>query len=150
MLVLLLCSVLFLAGWGKKQVELLNDKKLIDLNAAIERCIPGANEAEQTEHKEKEESKESDDAEKEKNPVDKESMEEAEVIRVIRVRNRNVTYGAVEYTNMNRLKTKIRQDNGKKVTFQLVDDFAEAHVYKEVLSILMELESEIGLQYSND
>ena len=150
MLVLLLCSVCFLAGWGKKNVELLDDKKLIDLNAAIERCIPGANEAEQTENEGKEEKKESEDGEKEKNPAEKENIEEAEMIRVIRVRNRTITYRAVEYTDVSKLKEKIRQDNGRKVTFKLVDDFAEAHIYKEVMFVLTELESEIGLKYSKD
>ena len=38
-------SLMLLAGWGKKNVELLNDKKLIDLDAAIGICIPGADAA---------------------------------------------------------------------------------------------------------
>ena len=42
LLLLLTVSLLVLAGWGQKKVELLNDKKLIDLNAALEKCILGA------------------------------------------------------------------------------------------------------------
>ena len=39
---LLAVSLLVLAGWGQKKVELLSDKKLIDLSAAIGMCTLGA------------------------------------------------------------------------------------------------------------
>ena len=41
---LLAVSLLVLAGWGQKKVELLSDKKLIDLSAAIGNCTLGADE----------------------------------------------------------------------------------------------------------
>ena len=47
--ILMFFFLLFLCGWGKKKVELLNDKKLIDLNVAIEICKPGADGYEITE-----------------------------------------------------------------------------------------------------
>ena len=42
LLLLLAVSLLVLAGWGQKKVELLSDKKLIDLSAAIGNCTLGA------------------------------------------------------------------------------------------------------------
>ena len=81
---------------------------------------------------------------------DKERIDEENQVRVINIRNRKIVYETVEYTDIDKLKNKLKQDNGKNVTFKLVDDFAEAHVYKEVKSMLSELEQEIGLKYSND
>jgi len=128
-LILMVFSFLFLAGWGQKKVELLNDKKLIDLDAAIERCIPGADAPEEDNN----------------NSTDGQNTE-----YVISVRNRQVTYKNEKYINMDRLKDSIKQDNGKGVSFKLVDDFAEAHVYKKVMAILSELRKEVGLKYTND
>ena len=42
LILLALVSLLVLAGWGQKKVELLSDKKLIDLSAAIGNCTLGA------------------------------------------------------------------------------------------------------------
>ena len=152
-LLLMIFSFMFLVGWGKKSVELLNDKKLIDLNLAIERCIPGADAPDNndtSDSNEEENNENNNDVTITVTPDDKEDMEEEDRTLVISVRNRKVTYETVEYTNMDKLKERIKQDNGERVTFKLVDDFAEAHVYKEVMSILSELESELGLKYSKD
>ncbi len=147
---MLLCSLVFLVGWGKKKVELLNDKKLIDLNAAIERCIPGANAPERPEN----EASASDDSLEETLaqavPAEAHSVEETERIVIIKVRDQTVTYDAETYTDLSKLEARIRQDNGEHVSFRLVDDFAEAHVYKEVLSILGDLEAEIGLNCTKE
>ena len=150
----ILISLVFLVGWGKKNVELLNDKKLIDLNVAIENCIPGADASEEStdvtnvENVETEEHTE--EAIFEEETTDKITIENTERIMVISVRNRDIFYNSVEYTNMDKLKEKMVQDNGKNVTFKLVDDFAEAHVYKEMISILAELKTEVGLKYTID
>lgn len=130
-LILMILSFLFLVGWGQKQVELLNDKKLIDLDAAIERCIPGADVPDEN-------GDNSTDGQKNNTQL------------VISIRNRQVTYKNERYINMDRLKDSIKQDNGKGVSFKLVDDFAEAHVYKKVMAILSELQKEVGLKYTND
>lgn len=148
-LLLTIFSFMFLVGWGKKSVELLNDKKLIDLNIAIERCIPGADAPDDNDIS-NEENENNNDVSTKVIPDDKEDIEEKDRTLVISVRNRTITYANVEYINMDKLKERIRQDNGERVTFKLVDDFAEAHVYKEVMSILAELEAEFGLKYSKD
>lgn len=130
-LLLTIVSLLFSVGWGKVNVQLLNNKKLIDLDAAIARCIPGA-----------ESSKREPDSEK--------SGEEKERNITIRIRNRTVMYDGLEYINMAELEKQIQKDCGEHVTFCLQDDFAEAHVYRQLLSMLSKLESEIGLRYTKE
>lgn len=147
-------SLMLLAGWGKKNVELLNDKKLIDLDAAIGICIPGANAAQASDNVVNQSDAENEEHNEENMTAeialdDKERIDEEKQVRVIKIRAREIVYETVE-TDIDELKNKIKQDNGKNVTFKLVDDFAEAHVYKEVKSMLSELEQEIGLKYSND
>ena len=148
-------SLMLLAGWGKKNVELLNDKKLIDLDAAIGICIPGSDAAQASDNAVNQSDAENEEHNEENMTAeialdDKERIAEENQVRVINIRNRKIVYETVEYTDIDKLKNKLKQDNGKNVTFKLVDDFAEAHVYKEVKSMLSELEQEIGLKYSND
>lgn len=148
---IMISFLIFLAGWGKKEVKLLNDTKLIDLDAAIEKCIPGANSTEESEASDSTSDVSSDEEVPTITmPNDEKLVENKERIIVITVRDQTVTYDTKEYTDMNRLKAKIVQDNGKQVSFRLVDDFAESHVYKEVLSILSDLEAEIGLNYTKE
>ncbi len=147
-------SLMLLAGWGKKNVELLNDKKLIDLDAAIGICIPGADTAQASDNVVNQSDAENEEHNEENMTAeialdDKERIDEEKQVRVIKIRAREIVYETVE-TDIDELKNKLKQDNGKNVTFKLVDDFAEAHVYKEVKSMLSELEQEIGLKYSND
>ena len=144
--IIIICSAVFLASWGKKDVKLLNDTKLIDLDAAIEKCISGANSAKEPETSDSA----SDYSSVEKEPNDETLSEDIEKVIVITVRNQTITYNKEKYTDLNKLKAKIVQDNGEYVSFRLVDDFAEAHVYKEVLSILSDLEEEIGLNYTRE
>lgn len=142
-------SLLFFVGWGKKNVELLNNKKLIDLNLAIEKCLLG------TEVDNKETNSDNDEKVEEivpkvtVIPEDKVTIEEKEKTIVISVRDRKITYNFVE-CDVDKLKDNIRKDNGERVSFQLVDDFAESHVYKHVMAILSELELEIGLKYTKE
>ncbi len=145
---MMICSLIFLTGWGKKEVKLLNDTKLIDLDTAIEKCIPGANSAEKSET-----SSSTSTVADEKvmsGSASNDENETQERIIVITVRDQTITYDTEEYADLNRLKAKIIQDNGEHVSFRLVDDFAESHVYKEVLSILSDLEAEIGLNYTKE
>ena len=134
-----LFSLLLFIGWGKKNVELLNDKKLIDLSKAIENCMPGAELPTKPEGTERV----PDSGEE----VSTGSLTEERDI-IISVRAKKVTYDLSEWKNLQTLKEQIRQDYRETVTFILVDDFAEAHVYKVILKILSELETEIGLTYT--
>lgn len=142
---LMIVSLLFLAGWGKKQVELLNDKKLIDLNAAIGICMPGVDTSDHNAN-----DHDSEDRRSQETQTGTDSAGNEEKIIVIRIRGEKVTYDSVQLTGLDSLKNRIRQDCGDKVSFRLVDDFAEAHVYKEVLKMLSELKSETGLTYTRE
>ena len=148
LLLFMVVSLLCLVGWGKKQVELLNDKKLIDLNLALQNCSLGADSKENT----------SDNDEKVEEvlpkiteiPDDKIVIEKKEKTIVISVRGRDITYDFAKWNDIDKLKDKMKQDNGELVSFQLVDDFAESHIYKRVMTILSELELEIGLKYTKE
>lgn len=145
LLVLITFSLLFFVGWGKKNVELLNDKKLIDLNAAIGICMPGADASISDINADNDI-----EPEDEESPTDtRDSIEDDERTIVISVRDQKVTYDS-KWIDLDNLKDRIRQDCSNKVSFQLVDDFAEAHVYQCVLTILSDLESEIGLTYTKE
>ena len=148
LLLFIVISLLCLVGWGKKQVELLNDKKLIDLNLALQNCSLGADSKENT--SDNDEKVEEIVPEITPTPIDKIVIEEKEKIIVISVRGRNITYNFVKWNDIDKLKDKMKQDNGELVSFQLVDDFAESHVYKRVMAILSELELEIGLKYTKE
>ena len=148
LLLFIVISLLCLVGWGKKQVELLNDKKLIDLNLALQNCSLGADSKENT--SDNDEKVEEIVPEITPTPIDKIVIEEKEKIIVISVRGRNITYNFVKWNDIDKLKDKIKQDNGELVSFQLVDDFAESHIYKQVMAILSELELEIGLKYTKE
>lgn len=135
-----LLSVMLLAGWGKKQVELLDDKKLIDLSKAIENCKGG------------DLLKPSDNPDGVVEPGEDSLSDSGDTVSekeiVISVRNKTVTYDTVEWKNIKNLEMKIRQDFKEKVVFKLVDNYAEAHVYRYIMKVLADLEAEIGITYS--
>jgi len=158
--VFLFFSTLLLAGWGKKSVELLNNKKLIDLNAAIGICLPGADASdnevntipEKEPHGEAPGSNDETTSDTEENLGNKVENKPEEVAKtiIISVRDQQVTYDSAEWSDLTKLEAKIRRDYNDKTSFRLVDDFAEAHVYKQIISVLEKLEAELGLTYTRD
>ena len=48
---------------------------------------------------------------------------------------------------MESLRKKITEDHAEHISFQLLDNFAEAHVFRRVMKLLEELETEIGIRY---
>ncbi len=148
LLLFMVVSLLCLVGWGKKQVELLNDKKLIDLNLALQNCSLGADSKENA--SDNDEKVEEIVPEITEIPDDKIVIEKKEKTIVISVRGRDITYDFAKWNDIDKLKDKMKQDNGELVSFQLVDDFAESHIYKRVMTILSELELEIGLKYTKE
>jgi len=159
LLAVLVFSLLFLVGFGKKSVELLSDKKLIDLNAAIQICLPGAD-ASEKEH-----------GDETQTPVlptvtpqptvkptttpkatatPKPTTKPKPRAVTINVRGRIVTCGSTEWEDFDALKERIAREANSSVTFHLVDDFAEAHVYRKIVAILEELDAELGISYIRD
>ena len=65
-------------------------------------------------------------------------------VPTIKIRDINITVDGTACENADALKQKLTDmlgDNGKAV---LVDDFAEAHVYREVMAVL----DELGIEYA--
>ena len=159
---LLMVSLLAFAGWGRKKVELLSDKKLIDLSAAIGKCTLGADDLMP---------EEGDNAQDANNPDripamsvtpnptsqitptphptngPKPSLPAKPRTLDIRIRDMQVMYNYVPWPDLEILKAQLQKDHDERTTFRLVDDFAEAHVYRQMLEILNELENGIGLRY---
>ena len=128
--IMLLSSVLILSAWG--EVELLDDGKLIDLDKAIEFSMPGA------------------DIPHPDVPDPQPDVPDPHQNRVIviSIRGTTITYNGSVFKGNVTFEQLLRRDNGENVRFELVDDFAEAHVYKGILKILKKLHEEIGLEYS--
>lgn len=164
---LLAVSLLVLIGWGQKKVELLSDKKLIDLSAAIGNCTLGAEDL-------------IPDSEKDATtpvttPVPMASVTPKPTVTPrptstptsmpapsihpkptlppkpktyeIRVRDQVVTYKNEPWTDLDILTDRFQSDCNEWTTFRLIDDYAEAHVYRKIIEILNKLETEIGLRY---
>jgi len=163
---LLMVSLLVLAGWGQKKVELLSDKKLIDLSVAIGNCTLGAEELIP------------EDGKATPNPSatpvpmtsvtprptaaptltsmpaptihPKPTLPPKPRTRDISVRDQIVTYKAVSWPDLDVFMEQLRQDQDEWTTFHLVDDYAEAHVYRRIKKMLEELKTELGLKYTEE
>ena len=164
---LLTVSLLVLAGWGQKKVELLSDKKLIDLSAAIGNCTLGAEDLIPDEGK--------DATTPLTTPVPMTSVTPKPTVTPrptstptsmpaptihprptlppkprtydIRVRDQVVTYKNETWPDLDIFTDQIQKDCNEWTTFRLTDDYAEAHVYRKLIEILNELEAENGLRY---
>lgn len=139
--------LLLLVGFGKKSVELLNDSKLIDLDAAIGIAKPGGDAKEEANSSNQNVEEDSLEHSEEKSDIT--DMDTQHII-VIKISEQKVTYDSIPWADIDKLEEKIRNDNRENVCFSLVDDFAEVHVYKKVLKILTDLHSEIGLIYTKE
>jgi len=158
---LLTVSLLVLAGWGQKKVELLSDKKLIDLSAAIGNCTLGADDMTP------------DDGTSTKNPNGQAGVTptaaptptrsprptaqptrspqpiivpNAKTI-IISIRDEAIFYDLRIVDDMESLEKRITIENADHISFKLVDNYAEAHVFRRVMALLEELEAEIGIRY---
>ncbi|MBR4608464.1 MAG: hypothetical protein IKO41_19855 [Lachnospiraceae bacterium] len=128
------CLALF-TGWAVKTVELLNENPpLIDLNAAIQEAKFGknGNEAHQ----------DGDDPNKPAETVGKEI--------IITIKGEGVWLGEHRYFSLDSLNTRLISNYQTGDTILLKDDYAEAHFYKEILSMLEKLNSERGFVYHAD
>ena len=145
LIILVLCTGL-LVGFGKKIVDLRDNKPLIDLNKAIHEAPIGQEGNEGAVDNETEEEYKDDFAEVNENHV---VVTPTNILSIYKVSIRNTTikYGDLDCVDAQELKEKLQQEYkiGDKVI--LVDDYAESHVYKEVLAVLDELVQTIGLEY---
>lgn len=145
----ILITMLFLVGFGKKEIELLDGKKLIDLSKAIEYAKPGGDLEENVNAGEaSSEQSETENVDANVNKTSTEDIEEGEKIIVISIRDQTITYNGISVVSVDKLEEYIRRDHKEKVQFTLVDDWAEAHQYRSVVAKMKELHSEIGLEFS--
>lgn len=163
LLLLLAVSLLVLAGWGQKKVELLSDKKLIDLSAAIGNCMLGAEELVPPDK-----GKETPNLSATPIPMTSVTPKPTVTPRptaqptrspqpiivpnaktiIISIRNEAISYDLRVVNDMETLEKRITIENADHISFKLVDNYAEAHVFRRVLTLLEELEAEIGLRYT--
>ncbi len=163
---LMAVSLLVLAGWGKKSVELLSDKKLIDLSAALGNCILGAEdllpEEDKTHNQDVPSATPGPTIRPTQSPTITPKLTAAPTtapkptlplktgVLDISVRDQVVTYNYVPWSDLGILKEQLRRDHSTQVSFRLLDNYAEAHVYRQVADMLEELKKEIGLSYTRD
>ncbi|WP_029322015.1 hypothetical protein [Butyrivibrio sp. AE3004] len=151
-----LCAFL-ICGFGKKSVELTKDN-LIDLDKAIEISVLGVEETGKTKEKDTVKEKTTDSS-KEKSGEAKKANEVAtannggkkNVTIKVRIRDREIfVNGEDTAISVDELSKKIKQiyTGGEKV--RLIDDYAEAHIYREADEILRGLSSEMGFKYDAD
>ena len=134
-IIFLLVTVITLCSWGEKAVELLDSRKLIDLEKAIEISTPGGAAI----------------FEDDQNDTDTEqngSQNPSSKILVVTIRDEQITYNQKSVSGVEELAKKVRMDLKEGMKISLVDDYAEAHVYRDVLKALKEIRSEQNFDLS--
>ena len=128
-IIFLLATVLALCSWGEKTVELLDSRKLIDLEKAIDVSLPGGAAI----------------FEDEGNDSDTEqdgSQNSSSKLLVVTVHGEQITYNQKSVSGADELAKKVSMDLKDGMKISLVDDYAEAHVYRDVLKALKSIRSE--------
>ncbi|MBQ5989149.1 MAG: hypothetical protein IJL67_06610 [Oscillospiraceae bacterium] len=134
-IIFLLVTVITLCSWGEKAVELLDSRKLIDLEKAIEISTPGGAAI----------------FEDDQNDTDTEqngSQNPSSKILVVTIRDEQITYNQKSVSGVEELAKKVSMDLKEGMKISLVDDYAEAHVYRDVLKALKEIRSEQNFDLS--
>lgn len=134
-IIFLLVTVITLCSWVEKAVELLDSRKLIDLEKAIEISTPGGAAI----------------FEDDQNDTDTEqngSQNPSSKILVVTIRDEQITYNQKSVSGVEELAKKVRMDLKEGMKISLVDDYAEAHVYRDVLKALKEIRSEQNFDLS--
>lgn len=137
-LTLCMFPVLFLCALSAKPIELLDDRKLIDLDKAIEFAKPGKDAFFPTDAA----------SISDPNAGSADDPENKETTISIRIQWETVFYDGKE-CEYRALEKKLRKDSNADTIFRLEDDYAEAHVYTDTYHLLSGLKSEIGLRYKS-
>ena len=144
LLTLSVAAVIFV-GWGKQPVELLNETPpLIDLDAAIVPADYGTNGNTDGDTGES--------SQQDSGGGNGTSQQEKESKTILLTANmEELTYGVEQYRiSKENLKRKLLADYETGDLIYLRDDYAEAHFYREILTILEELRMERDFEYSAD
>lgn len=141
MLLLLLCATGVLVAWKIKPVELIDDKFLIDLDVAIQDADWGQEDSSEDESNHSSEDNQNPDM----NPV-KQPEEKAEI--TVLIRGERCYLNNVDMKTMSALEKYLSQRCSEETRVYLVDDYAEAHVYRQVHEYLRQLQAETAFEIS--
>ncbi len=146
----LILSYIIIAGFSlRRDVDLLNDHKLIDLDLAIKDAKVGT-EGSKNAPDEKDEAQEKKEADEEEVSVNKAStvpVRRAAKTYTIEIRNKTIKCNNEIQKDAEVLKKLLISEYKEGCAVNLVDDYAEAHVYKEVRAMLDSLKDTCGLEY---
>ncbi len=123
-------------GWGKKSVDLLK-KDLLDLDKAIDAANWGIEDNPQA--------ADESNTETEDNSSVSKNNSFGETIKV-RINGERIFVDGEE-TGKGELEKKIKTNYSGREKVRLFDDYAEAHIYKEVNGILTGLSNSMGFEY---
>lgn len=126
---LMVSTLCLLVGFGSKSVELLDKGQLIDLNKAIQNADPGK--------------------EDDKISEDEEPTEDIKEVYQVIVRGETILFENQECKNTEELKNfieSIEPLRSEKSGISVLDDYAEAHTYREVLNVI----KEAGINYTEE
>ncbi|MBD5515844.1 MAG: hypothetical protein HDR06_14690 [Lachnospiraceae bacterium] len=143
--VLLFMALCLLAGFGSKPIELLDKGRLIDLDKAIQNADFGKVGSETS-------IKEKNQEEPQENLGDQNKIEEVETAEKkketykIIVRGETILFEDRKCKNTEELKKLITPLSSEKSGISLLDDYAEAHIYREVLEVI----KEVGIYYTEE
>lgn len=141
--------MLLLVGWGEKKIELLDNNKLIDMDKAIEYAKPGGA---WEKNENSSDSNKASDIDDQKTTQDKNGNQEDvgdSNTKYINVSGETISYCGLPISK-DKLHDLLKSDNGESIRFVLVDDWAEAHIYREVKAILLEAKDSIGINFSEE
>ncbi len=145
LLLVTLAVAMVFAGWKIKPVELIDDKLLIDLDVQIQDAGWGQEDSP--------DDSSSGNSPEDKNPeidVTVNPEENAEIMVVIR--GEKILVNEVHIKTISTLEKYLdkclEQQGGTDIMVCLVDDYAEAHVYKKVYSLLGEVQARTAMKIS--
>ncbi len=130
---------------------MLNDHKLIDLSLAIHDAKVGTEGSEDKPDEDTEIAKETEkEAESEQvsdNKTAKEPVQKVTKTIKIEIRNKTIKCNGEVQKDAEVLKKLLMAEYEEGCAVSLVDDYAEAHVYREVRAMLDGLKSSLDLEY---
>lgn len=150
--VTLLLTMIFLVGFGTKEVKLWNNAPLIDLDAAIKNADIGKQGNQVTKNEEtdgkivQEKVQKVDTQVVSKEPVIMESNEMYQVV----IQGESIKFENESINDIEKLESLIEQNCTEKSTIILTDDYAETHVYHQILRMIEEQKQIIGFEFQQN
>lgn len=136
LLVLASLSLVGFSGFSKASISLRHkDKKVIDLSKAIEMTWPSGDKGEQTDTSATDEAAYAE----EKTELPPEDIK-------IKISGKRILVDNLVCKNTEEVRQALVKKCIPEIKFELIDDYAESHVYKDVLAVVEELRTELGVE----